>query len=123
MTDNKNLIKLWGNHEKRQNFMDAYRDWGVWLTISELELTYYRYLMPDGAAVIAMEHNQKTYARQSLGYEFEIGVCYYVLKPGDPFYPGAKSSISCVNDLLKYAKMDLQKQSKADDSKAVTPNE
>ena len=104
---NEKLIKLWRNNEVRQNFLKAYKDWGVWLSTEELSLTYYRYQLPDGTAIIAMEHNHYTYMGYNKGYEWNTAVRYYTQAAGEPFSPDAKS-ISAVAELLKAEKIELQ---------------
>jgi len=106
--DKKELINLWKNHETRQEFLKAYKNWDVWLTTEELELTYYRYILPDGTAIIAMEHKHHTYVGYKEGYKWDEGVRYYVQKPNDPFSPDSQHSISAVAELLKAAKVALQ---------------
>jgi len=110
MTDSKNLIKLWNNSEKRKAFLENYQSWGVWITTPELDLTYYRYIMPDGAAIIAMEHMSERYDwKTGTAATYEKKACFYVQKPDVPFLPRAQS-ISSVAEILMAAKAALQKQ-------------
>ena len=111
MPENKNLVQMWGNNEKRQAFLKEYQDWGIWLATPELDLTYYHYQLPDGTTIIAMEHKRQTYVGYQQGHKWESGVRYYVQKAGEPFSPGSHSSISSAADLLKDAKTALQKKS------------
>lgn len=106
--ENKNLIQLWGNNEKRQVFLTAYKEWGVWFTTPELELTYYRYILPDGTAIIALEYRRDPsyYSKE------ETGVLYYVQREGAFVCPGCTNSLWNVADLLKDAKVKLQQESK-----------
>jgi hypothetical protein len=46
-TTNQELVRLWANAEKRKAFLADYTKWGVWLTIPEIELTYYQYELPN----------------------------------------------------------------------------
>ena len=107
MTDEKNLIKLWRNHESRVAFIDDYSKWGVWAKTPKLGLTYYRYELPDGTAIIAMRHKKKNW--QS-GSQWVDGVTYYVQRKDEPFTPHSASHNYAVAELLKDAKVKLQKR-------------
>lgn len=114
-----NLIAAWGNQEKRKLFLEAYEDWGVWLTIPELCLTFYRYQLPDETYIIAMKHRQHMY----VGFKKEkwgFGVRYYVQRAGEHFTPSSYSSLWVVADLLKNAKVSLQKEAKERSENADT---
>jgi hypothetical protein len=52
-------IKLWANDEKRRAFLKNYKSWGVWLTVPELDLVFYRHELPNGVKILAMEYQQK----------------------------------------------------------------
>jgi len=52
----KELAALWGNTEKRRGFLKNYREWGVWFTTQELGLVYYKFELPDGRKIVAMEY-------------------------------------------------------------------
>ena len=108
MDNNKNLIKLWANNEKRQTFLSDYKSWGVWFTTPELELMYYRYLLPDGTTIIATEYRRELtqYSKE------EIGVLYYTQGEGTFVCPKYASSIGYVAELLKAAKVKLQQDAK-----------
>ena len=106
MSDTKNLVKAWGNHKMRQEFLMAYKDWGVWITTPELDISYYRYALPDGAIIIAMEHKQRDYIGYKSGYGWKTSVSYYFQKPSEPFSPSVRS-IWEIADILKDAKASL----------------
>jgi len=109
MTDNKNLIQLWANDSKRTEFLNAYRDWEVWFTIPETEWTLYRYILPNGTAIIALEYrmNPNYYPKE------KPGILYYIQEKGDFICPGYTSSIGYVANLLKDIKVQIQKEDKA----------
>ena len=111
MTENNNLIKLWGNNEKRQAFLEAYKDFGEWFRVPELDLVFYRYTLPSGDIIIAMEHKQITYHSSSKG-DWKSGVRYYLQGKNEPFTPYSNRSLWNVADLLKDAKVKLQQKSK-----------
>jgi len=112
MTENNNLSQVWGNDEKRKAFLADYEKWGVWITTKELDLAYYRYLLPNGTAIIAEKHKQRKYVGYKQGYQWETGASYYVIKPDEPFSPESRSCISAVADLLKEAKSKMQADSR-----------
>ena len=109
MSNDKILVQLWFNDAKRKAFLGGYKKWEVWSKTPKLDLVHYRYKLPDGSVIVVEEHKQRKYS----GYKpdgWETGITYYVLKPGDPFHPGAKSSISGVCERLMEAKIELQKK-------------
>ena len=108
MLENKELIKIWNNDNNRKAFLNAYKEWGLWCNTPEVELDYYRYILPDGTAIIAMEHNHRAYSYEK-DYYWDKSVTYYIQKPDSPFTPDNHRTISMVADLLKEAKVKLQK--------------
>jgi len=112
MLENKELINRWKNNEARHEFLKAYSDWGIWFTTEELELTYYRYNLPDGTTIIAMEHRHRKYVGGKEGYKWDTAVRYYVKASNEPFSPNSRMSISAVAESLKVAKVSLQGRSK-----------
>ena len=110
MPDSKNLIQLWKNGDGRKAFLEGYKDWGEWTRTQELDLVFYRYALPNGDTVIAMEHNCYTY-RNARGGEWERDVRYYIQKKDTPFTP-LTASLYTVTDLLKDEKIRLQKEQK-----------
>jgi hypothetical protein len=108
MSENKDLIQAWGNDEKRQAFLKAYKDWGVWFTVPETEWTLYRYVLPNGTVIIALEYRRdpKYYSKE------QPGVLYYTQYESNFICPGSTSSIWHVAVLLKTAKAELQKKVK-----------
>jgi hypothetical protein len=111
MNDNQELIKLWSNNEKRQAFLKTYKDWNVLAITPELGLTYYSYIVPDGSVIIAMEHRARKYDYESKGYicTRDTRVRYYIRSKDEPFTPDSETSVWAVADLLKDAKVKLQK--------------
>ena len=107
MSENKNLIQLWSNNEKRQAFMKSYRDWEIWLTVPELDFVIYRYVLPDRSSILAMEHKVRDWSDHKVR-RFKTDVSFFVLEAGDPFWPDSKKSTWAVADLLKDAKTSLQ---------------
>jgi hypothetical protein len=102
------LIKLWGNNDKRREFFKNYRTWGVWLTVSELGQTYYQYVLPDSTKILAMEYIRENYYPHSDEDKLQTITVYY-LWDGEHFIPNAISEFS-IADKLKTLKLELQKE-------------
>jgi hypothetical protein len=62
-------MQLWANTDKRREFIRNYSEWGVWLTVPELGLTCYKYDLPDGGRILAMEYQHESH------YSGEEGCC------------------------------------------------
>jgi len=106
---NKNeLVKLWGNDDKRKEFLKDYKAWGVWITVPELGLTYYKYELPDGGRILAMEYIRENSSRYRSPDEGEYQVCtHYYLWDGEYFIP----RFSCESEIierLKRLKVSMQ---------------
>jgi len=41
MNDNINLAQAWSNDDKRKQFIEAYKVWGVYETVSKLDLAFF----------------------------------------------------------------------------------
>lgn len=44
------------NKAERERFLKEYRSWELWKEIPELELKFYRKVLPNGTVIIATEH-------------------------------------------------------------------
>ena len=44
------------NNEERKEFLAKYREWPVWFEVPQAEETYYRYILPDGSAIVICEY-------------------------------------------------------------------
>lgn len=108
MTNAKELLRLWRNVESRLAFIAAYKDWGVWITTPELSLVFYRYVLPDGVTIIAMEHQKQFYVASVRGHQWKTDVRYFIQNLNEPFTPSS-SATHAVGELLKKVKMSLQK--------------
>ena len=74
------LIKLWSGDAKRKAFIGTYKEWGVWLTVPELDLVFYRYELPDGCKIFVMEYQQKMYHRFHGEGEYHTATRVYLQK-------------------------------------------
>jgi hypothetical protein len=59
MYTSQELIKLWSNDRKRKAFVEDYKSWGIWFSQPELDLTFYKYNLPDGSKLIVMEYKRE----------------------------------------------------------------
>ena len=101
-------MKLWGNNDKRREFIKGYKSWGVWLTVPELGQTYYRYDLPDGGRIMAMEYQRRN--PYPVGDEGNLQtITIYYLWDGEYFVPNATSEYALV-DRLKTLKTAMQKE-------------
>lgn len=106
MSINKNLIKLWSNDGKRREFLKTYQDWEQWLIVPELDFVFFRYEMPNGTIILALEHKVRDWSDHNVR-QFKTDTSFFVLDANDPFWPDSKKSKWSVADLLKDAKAEL----------------
>ena len=105
---NQELVRLWANADKRSEFLATHKKWGVWLTIPELGLIYYRYELPKGDRILAMEYQRKnSYPRTD--EEVLQTVTVYYLWEGELFTPNP-ASVSYITNRLKELKVEIQKE-------------
>lgn len=107
MFTKQELVKLWTNDQKRRAFVNNYKAWGVWFKQHELDLTYYKYDLPGGGRVIAMEHLRAPFPSERPAGNSKGVVCKsYYLQTGDYFNPTAVSDYTIAAH-LKELKMKL----------------
>ena len=103
------LIQKWMNTEKRRQFLKDYKAWGVWLTVPELGLTYYKYKLPGSGRLLAMEYqHQNPYYQSYGGEEFETTVINYLWE-GEYFIPNPASEYGII-ERFKKLKAEFQKE-------------
>jgi len=113
---NRELVKLWGNGEKRREFLTNYKDWGVWLTVPELGQTYYKYELPESGRILAMEYRRNN--PYPLADEEKVQtITIYYLWDGEHFIPNSASEYT-ITDRLKNLKTTMQKEIRASESEA-----
>lgn len=49
-------LPIFHNTEERREWLENYKDWGVWYTDSRIGVTYYKYEFPDATILIAEEY-------------------------------------------------------------------
>ena len=106
------LVQLWMNGDKRKEFAKNYKAWGIWLTVPELGQTYYRYDLPDGGRILAMEYQRINPYPASGEGELQTITIYY-LWDGEYFSPSSASEYF-ITDRLKNLKVTLQKELRAE---------
>lgn len=81
------------NNDQRLAFIDAYRDWPVWIDTEETGERYYRYDLPDGCSFIVKEYHSMIFDHRALSLRYEDCLKegwghleYYILKPGKFFH-------------------------------------
>jgi hypothetical protein len=105
---NQELLRLWANAEKRKSFLKSYKEWGTWLTVSELGLTYFKYELPKGGRIVAMEYQRATPYPMEDEERLQTIAIYY-LWDGEHFIPNPAGEYY-ITDRLKNLKMELQKE-------------
>jgi len=110
MFNNLELTKLWSNDQKRKAFIQDYRAWGVWFTQPELDLTFYKYDMPDCSRLIAMEYLRAPYPGEKTDGNSSTVTCVkHYLQRGDYFNPSSAPGYQ-MTEHLKYLKEKLAKE-------------
>ena len=115
MFTNQELLMLWANDQKRREFVQNYNAWGVWFTQPELDLTFYKYDLPGGGRLIAMEYPREPYASEKHNGSGEAVTNHkFYLQHGKYFNPSAASDYE-IADRLKDLKVNLSKEQKQRD--------
>ena len=105
MYSNEELLKLWSNSAKRKDFVEKYKDWGVFIEVPELRMTYYKFELPDGAVVFVMEHMQEVYDPDARAMKWDTGKKYYLQK--DEFFEPRPVGVSSIDEHLMSLKQSL----------------
>ena len=101
------LIKAWGNDESRKAFIQKYETWSVDVEVSKYDMTYYKYVLPDGSYILAMKHNDTAYNPEKGEYGYVKRVWYYLLNENARFIPNT-ASVTQVCEKLKEMKEYLK---------------
>lgn len=70
------------NKGERERFLEEYRSWELWKEIPELELKFYRKVLPNGTVIIATEHACMVFANwgpNGCKYKKSRSVKYHLL--------------------------------------------
>ena len=49
------------NQAQRKEFVENYKKWGLWFEVPELEMKYYRFILPDGTQIIVSKYKNRYY--------------------------------------------------------------
>lgn len=113
MFTTQELLSLWSNDQKRREFIKNYKVWGCWFTQPELDLTYYKYDLPGGGRIIAMQYLREPYPSEKPKGRDGFIVCErFYLQRGKYFNPSASSDHE-IAEHLKALKATLTKEQKA----------
>lgn len=111
---NEELKTLWANDKKRRAFVELYKDWGLYSTAPELNLTFYKYDLPDGVIIIVMEHMQENYHPRPGEPKWHTRTKAYLQK-SEYFMPDSVSEYT-VSDYLKELKKALVEKKQSNDA-------
>lgn len=107
------LLKMWVNDKARRAFIHNYKVWGVWFTQPELNLTYYKFDLPGGIKIIAMEYLRAPYpGERPVGNVSPVVCVEFYLQSGKYFKPQAASE-SVIANRLKAVKVGFRHSDEA----------
>lgn len=90
------------NMQEREDFVNTYKDWKIWCRNDLTEEVFYRYDLPDGAAIVV-----KVFPYIPWGNKKEAeGRRLYLLKPGYKHFADCESNMTSLKEYLK----DLKKK-------------
>lgn len=113
MKANKDTILQLTNIQKREDFVQNYESWDVWVEQPELGMSVRRIDLPGGSAICATVYQGSEYTIQcgpNKGKK-ENPPRFCLLKPGELFKP-SNDSKSFLIEHLKDLKVDLAKKDK-----------
>lgn len=113
------------NKKEREHFLENYTKWELWKEIPELELKFYRYILPNGMVIIATEYSCLRFAdyivkgckyakRRTVRYHLiqsdndKYGVEYY--ETAHKFYNPAGDSKSDIITYFVATKPEIQEE-------------
>lgn len=77
------------NKIEREKFLENYREWELWKEVPELELKFYRFILPNGTVIIATEYaciKLTSFEGHKCCYGKAVAVIYHLLlSDGDKF--------------------------------------
>ncbi len=110
--ENRELVRLWANDEKRRAFLADYKEWGVWLENAELGLTCFKCVLPKGHRILAVEYQRKDPYAPGNDAPLLTLVDYYLWEYGDRFVP-TPTAVSYIADWLMHLKWELKREQTA----------
>lgn len=85
------------NMKEREKFVNSYKSWDIWCRNELTEETFYRYDLPDGAAIVVKSY---LYSFSFLKENYER-VDYYLLKLGYKHFADCLSILSEITEYLE----------------------
>lgn len=85
------------NMQEREDFVNSYKSWNVWCRNEKTEQIFYRYDLPDGAAIVVL--NYPVYVKWSKKETEEIQM--FLLEPGYHHFMDCKASMTMIKEYLK----------------------
>lgn len=72
------------NNDQRREFLKNFHKWPVWFEVPQADEVYYRYILPDGCAIVICEYKQYVEWKEKYMNEDPetTGTREYLLKPG-----------------------------------------
>ena len=113
MYTNEELVGLLSNEKKRREFVWNYKTWGVWFVQPELNLTYYKYVLPNTTRLVVTEHLREAYPGEKTPDGSGVFVCNnFYLQCNIGFDPANPTSMCQIEDYLNDFKNKLEKELK-----------
>lgn len=85
------------NMQEREDFINSYKNWNIWCKYNETEDVFYKYDLPDGAAIVVKNYPMYIEWKK----EEAEGSEYFLLKKGYKHFMNCKSSITELKEYLK----------------------
>ena len=85
------------NMVEREEFVNGYKDWKIWCKNELTEETFYRYDLPDGAAIVVKSYLSHPEWLTEETEETEL----YLLTPGYRHFADCKKNMTAVKEYLK----------------------
>ena len=89
------------NMAEREEFVNGYKEWKIWCKNELTEETFYRYDLPDGAAIVVKSYLSHPEWLTEETEETEL----YLLKPDYRHFADCKQNMTYVKEYLKDLKM------------------
>lgn len=106
----EDIIKL-SNTVKRQDFLNDYKSWGVWLDIEAIDVQIYKALFPDNTCIFVTEYPAHSYDAS------EVKSAIYRLGNHNCKYRAYADSLFSGVDKLKSLKVQYLKEKKEEGEK------
>ena len=118
MYTNEELVVLLSNQKKRKEFVRNYKTWGVWFVQPELNLTYYKYVLPNTTRLVVTEHLREACLGEKTPDGSGMIVCNnFYLQHTIGFDPAMPAAMCRFEDYLRGIKGDIEKELKNERSK------